>query len=317
MGVTNTDLTIRMFVADIATIIASYNRIQVFRSAGNELGPWEEITAAAATAATILGTDSDPFALNGKSLQLRIAGLTTYTVNFAGADPYTAAQAVIDINTAIGAAGTATDESGFVRVTTTDTGTDASVEVVGGTGYADLGFQLNQFDIGEDVRITLVGGTQDYTEVDPNGSRDYWYRTRYYHAGTAAASEYSVAFPGATVLKLPTTDIIVGTARLVDLEGNALPNQRISVYNLFEPSIRSGYGVFGMEEDFYTDEDGYAEHVFVRGSLVEVTFENTSVNRRIRVPTSGSSFDILDTGLTQDVFSISIPVYNWAARGSP
>lgn len=317
MPVTNTDLTIRMFVADIATVIATYNRIQVFRSIGNELGPWTEITAAAATTASILGTESEPFKLNGLTLEIRVAGLTTVTVTFAGADPYTAAAAAVDIAAALAALGTATDDGGKVRITSTDTGTDASVEIVGGTGYAELGFALNQYDIGEDVRITLVGGTQDYTEIDHNGSRDYWYRTRYYHTGTGSYSEYSTAFPGATVLKLPSTDIITGTVNLVDLRGNALPNQRISIYNLFEPSRRSGYGVFGMEHDFYTDEDGHAECEFVRGALVEVTFENTSVNRRIRVPTSGSSFDILDSALADDVFDIAVPNYIFAERRSP
>jgi hypothetical protein len=318
MPVTNTDLTIRMFVDDIATVIAAYNRIKVFRSIGNELGPWEEITGPALIAATLGGSETEPFLLNGLTLELTVDGVSPITVAFAGADPYTAAAAATDITTALGALGTASDDgTGKVRMWTTNTGTDASFEITGGTGYANLGFQLNQYDIGEDARITLSAGVQDYSEIDHNGSRDYWYRTRYYHTGTGAQSEYSTAFPGATVLKMPSTDLITGTVHLVDLRGNALPHQRISMYNLFEPSIRSTYGVFGMEHDFYTDEDGYGESVFVRGALVEVTFENTSVNRRIRVPTSGSEFDILDPTLAPDIFGISSPTYVWAERRSP
>ena len=317
MPVTNTDLTVRMFVDDIATVIATYNRIQVFRSTGNELGPWTEITAAAATTAAITGDRAEPFKLNGLTLQVQIAGLTTYTCTFAGADPYSVAQAVIDLNVVLGAAATASSVAGALKITTADTGTDASVEIVGGTAYANLGFQLNQYDIGEDARVTLVAGTQDYTLIDHNGSRDYWYRTRYYHTGTGDVSEYSSAFPGATVLKLPSTDVITGTVHLVDLQGNAQINQRCTVYNLFEPSIRSSYGIFGMETDFYTDEDGFGSVVLVRGSLIEVAFEHTSVRRRIRVPTTGSEFDILDATLAPDEFGIQYQNIVYAERRSP
>jgi hypothetical protein len=317
MGVTNTDLTVRIFVSDIAGVMASYDQLEVFRSTGDENGPWDEITAASATAATILNTKLEPYALDGKTLELRIGGVDTITAVFSGADPYTLAQAIIDINTALGPLGTAAEEGGYLRITAADTGTDSSVEVTGGTGYANIGLQLGQYDIGEDVRVPLVPGTQDYTELDHNGSRDYWYRVRYLNSGTGALSEYSVPCPGATFLVLPATDVIIGYVNLTDLSGNAWPNQRIIVSNAFLPSREFTYGVIGLDLNIYTDADGHAEVVLIKGVQVEVAFVGTGMRRRFVVPSSGSSFDLLDPSLADDEFGIQYNSVRIAERRFP
>lgn len=72
-----------------------------------------------------------------------------------------------------------------------------------------------------------------------------------------------------------------------------------------------------MTREVRTDDDGYAELKLVRGSLVEVMFENTSIRRRLRVPTAGAEFDFLDFTLADDEFGIAVPVLKIAAPHSP
>lgn len=317
MPVTGEIVTLRLFVADIAGILALYDRIQVFRSTGDETGPWEQIAGVLASA-TVLGDEkTEPFALHGKTVDVKINNVTTVTATFAGADPYSLASALVNLNVALAALGTATADGTSVRMTTTASGTGASVEVVDGDAIFSLGFQDDDYGIGVDVAITLAVGVQDYTYLDYNGSQDYWYRIRYWNSATLAVGEYGIPFPASPIWKLPGTDIITGYANMADLHGRALSHQVVTVYNVYEPSIRSGFGILGTEVRATADDEGHIEVSLVRGSLVEVAFTGTPVRRRIRVPTTGTSFDLLDATLADDEFGIQYITWPVYAHHSP
>jgi len=293
----------------------------VYRSIGTVDGPWEAIASGAATTAVLQTTKLEPYALNGTTLILTINGLSTrVTTTFAGPDPYTAAAAAADIAAALAGLGTATDNGGYVRVVTTDTGTDASIEVYGGTGYPYLGFQSTDYSIGTDAAIALAGGTQDYEYKDYNGSSSYYYRYRFYNSGTGDASLYSVPFQVSTPWTLASSDLITGTCKLVDLRGRADQYRRIQFRNLEPTQVTSSgttYNIFGTDQETTTDADGYAEMSLIKGALVEVAFIGTDVRRRIRVPSSGSEFDLLDSTLSDDEFGIQEPTLRIMARRSP
>lgn len=318
MPVTSTNIPIRIFVDDIAAIFALYDEIRVWRSTGDQFGPWTLI-AGAPSVASILGDDrTEPFSLNGKTLDLRIHGVTVVPVAFSSSpDPYPAGIAASDIAAALGVLGGASVVNGQVLIQTALAGTDASIEIAGGTGYSYLGFQSYDYGIGSDSAIPLVSGQQDYDYIDHNGSTSYWYRTQFRNSLSGSVSDYSVPFPASKIQQLPSTDLITGTCHLVDQQGYALQNQEIHVFNLFEPSQRSGYTIFGMDEYVRTDARGYAEIKLVRGSLVEVAWVGTSVRRRIRVPTTGSEFDLLDASLAEDNFGIHIPAIRLSERRFP
>lgn len=317
MPVTGTVINLHLFVNDIAAVIASYDEMQVYRSEVGPDGPWTQIAGTASVAQVLGDNTSEPFLINGKTLLLKFNNLTTFTTTFVSVDPADAAAVAAEIDAVVTGTGTAIASGGRVLVSSVLMGTQASVEVTGGTGYANLGFQLADFGLGTTDAITLVAGTQDYSFSDYNGSADYWYRTRYYNSGSGAASEFSVPMPATAVRRLPSTDLITGTCSLIDLRGNALANQDVVVVNLWEPSIHSGYGVFGCEERVTTDADGYAEVTVIKGSLIDVFFPGTSVRRRIRVPDTGSSFDLLGSGLAEDEFGIQVPVLRVAERRFP
>lgn len=321
MPVTNIDIVLRLFVDDIALALASYTSIQLQRSTGDENGPWANITENAATAAVLTGQEDGPFLLNGLTLELLINGVSPVVVTFADPNPVSTAQAAAEITAALGALGAASDYNNYVRITTTATGTGASVQVTGGTGYSVAGFQVldpYNFALGSDAHVALAPGVQDYEQTDHNGATTYWYRSRYYNTVTAAASPWFPPWPADKPYVLPSSELITGTCHLVDLMGRALANQRVHVYNLFEPSRRlvgaTVYGVFGTSEVLDTDESGYASVALIRGSLVEVVWEGTSVRRRLRVPTAGTEFDLLDPSLADDEFGIQVPNWPLATR---
>lgn len=318
MGVTGTQIPLSFFVGDIIEVVSQYNRLQVRRSTGNQDGPWEVIAGTSATSATMLGSNKgQPYALAGKTLILRFNSLTTIPITFAGLDPYTAAGAAAEISVALGVTGTAVDDGGYVRITSAATGTASSVEIYGGDAYANLGFQVDSFGLGTDAHLTLVGGTTDYSYTDDNGSHSYWYSSRYYNSDTGLATDWFSPFPANYVQKISSAALIAATCKLVDLKGNALVGQRIIISNVFEPSKYSSYGVFGLTETLSTNSEGEATIRLIRGSLVEVAFESTGVVRRIRVPTTGTSFDLLDGSLADDQFGIHVPVVRIAERRSP
>lgn len=318
MPVTSTNIPIRIFVDDITGILALYDEIRIWRSTGDQFGPWSLIAGSAGVASILGDSRNDPFLLAGKTLELRLHGVTVVPVTFSSSpDPYPAAVAAVDIDTALGVLGTASVVSGQILIQTALTGTEASIEIAGGTGYSYLGFQSYDYGIGTDDAVVLVPGQQDYDYIDHNGDTDYWYRTQFRNSVSGSVSEFSVPFPANKIQQLPSTELITGTCRLVDLKGFALQNQEIHVYNLFEPSQRSGYTIFGMDEYLKTDTRGEAEISLVRGSLVEVAWVGTSVRRRIRVPTTGASFDLLDASLAEDNFGIHIPAIRLSERRSP
>lgn len=314
MGVTGTTITLRLFVKDLATVIAAYDTIQVFRSTGDIQGPWSPVAESLSTSSMTATQKGEPYALNGKTLELKLDNLTELSIPFAGADPYWGAAAIVDINAVLGILGTADMVDGYLRITTVSDGAAASIQINGGDAYANLGFQEDSYGLGVDAGIPLVIGVPDYTYDDPNGSEDYWYRFRYYNSVSGAHSPYCAPFPALPIYKLPSSSLITGTARLVDISGRALPNQRVIVWNLYEPSITGLYGVFGTQVTAITDNDGFCELSLIRGSLVQVVFEGTSVRRRIRVPTTGSEFDLLDESLADDEFGIQYPTLRIAER---
>lgn len=110
--------------------------------------------SATAVAGQIDGSAAAVNIATGGNLVLDIKG-TTYTVALTAADIPSAV--VTKINTAIGANGTASLVSSVLRVVTTDTGSDATIEVVSGTGTVldNLKLVKGQKGFGMDAGVNL------------------------------------------------------------------------------------------------------------------------------------------------------------------
>ena len=72
--------------------------------------------------------------------------------------------------------------------------------------------------------------------------------------------------------------------------------------------ISDEHFIAGRSKQIETDVTGAAESTLVKGMLLDVIIEGTSIIRRIQVPTTGSEFDLLDPDLVLgDPFQIQVP----------
>lgn len=299
MTITNSLTQLAIVVDDIADVVLSYDRLLLYRSVSGVSGTYTELTAAAATGATLTGVRKEAFNLNGKPFIVDIDG-TQESFTFGAV--ITAADAAVEITANTSA--TAVDSGGYVNITSPTTGTASTLEfVTASTGAVALGFYQGDNDHGEEGRETLAGGTKLYTIDDYQGSTNYWYKTRYYSTTTFAYSDYSAAFQGREEGSLDPAYIIYGTGYLTDLDGTPVTNTKIMFYNKFVPKIVNNKLMAGMRQEYLTDDKGYVYVPLIKGSTVTMAIENTRFQRDITVPSTGDTFDLMTTDI-QDAIGI-------------
>ncbi len=200
--------SLQINVPNIASVIATYDVLRLFRSDVSRDGPFTELTGASVGGAVVTGTVAGPFtSLNGKTLILRLRDQSgtrpDFSVTFSDANPISIAQVVTACNAAFGTLViAANDGSDRLELTTVATGKAVQLAVVGGTALADLGFALNQRAVGSDPFIPLVAGDENYEYYDAFGTDNSWYRWQFYHTGTLASSGVTSAIQANT----PTID---------------------------------------------------------------------------------------------------------------
>jgi hypothetical protein len=318
--VTETPIQLSYFVADIATALTTYNRLRWHRSRTGQYGVYEAATGTAATSAAVTGTRLTPHQISGLTLKFRVDGTTDETITFADPDPVTTAQAVIEINNAT-ALVTASDAGGYLVLTSATTGSDSSVEIQDGTANAFLGFVEGQGAVGLDVDTTLVAGTHEYFWIDNNSSTDFWYRAEFFHTGTAKTTGLGVPFIGDQAVTVSKSRTLVAYIRLADLSGNPVPGRRITLSNVFVPNLVAdqtyNWGVFRGHSTVCTDRNGYAELRLLRGMVLDLSVDGSNFVRRITIPLTGDSVDLLDAALvTADEFGIQEQNVDFAVRTS-
>lgn len=308
-------ITLNLFVSDIAAALASFDVIRIRRSIAGEGGPYTEITAPAATSASLLSTNSGPYSVSGNTLSLKVDSQPQVDVVFSGVDPLTVNQVVSQINDAVGSA-VASEVGGAVQLESLLSGTVSKMEVVGGSAAPLIGFIDGQRDIGEDPYITLQAGVTDYQHIDNDGDSGYFYQSALYHTGTGLLSEWSSPFEGEAGTLVGSSNLSVCSVDWVDASGVALPEQTIVFYPLNEPLEVDGYQVALSRQpvSMTTDNSGHAEISLVRGLKVKVVFEGTSLIRTITVPDT-ATFSLLQLmSEAPDPFNPIRPDYPTAPR---
>lgn len=311
-------IKLRIFVPNLTNVMGLFDKIQVERSEAGVGGPYTEITGAAATAATLLGSQSAPFTLNGKTLLLKADGGVEQTITFVSADPINVDDTVDFINANLTGA-VATEEVGAVRITSSTLGTSSLLEITGGTALADLGFTSGDADNGEDPRITLQAGVDEYEYDDQSGDPGNYYRTRFYNSSTAAVSSYSDPVLGEVGTIISVSYLILAKVDLANMDGTPIDDRRVSFYNVYVPSglIVDDIGVVGRAIDIFTNQAGHAETMLIKGATMNVSISGTAIMRRITVPTTGTEFNVLsEIAAADDIFQIQTPDIPAAVRRS-
>lgn len=300
-------INLSIFIGNPAAVLGSFNRLRVERSTDGVDGPYTEITAPSATAASLLAANGGSLALVGLTLELKIDNAAPVEVTFTGTNPLTPAQIVTQINTAF-PSDIATEVATKVQLTSPLTGTGSRVLVVGGSALVLLGFTEDQLDIGEDAYIELLIDEDTYPYTDEAGQGGNIYRTWFYDTVSGLESPRSDPFEGVPGTQVSAGVLSLATINLVDLSGRALANRKISLYPVSVPLTIEGFGVdLGRTGvTMVTDNSGHAEVQLVRGSIVKVVFEGTSFIRTVKVPDE-TEFDLLEAvSLEPDQFTMAV-----------
>lgn len=312
-------IKIKIFVPEIANVLTLFNKIQVQRSIVGTptFADAVFITADAPTAPSLLATLEGPYPLlQGTNLKIKVDGGFEQTVTFTPVNPITLSNVIAEFNTAITGA-TASDGSGVLLITGDNTGTDGTLELTGGTSLVILGLTSGSKSSGKDAHIALLTAVSNYEYDDQSGEASYWYRTRFYNQTSGTFSSWSDWTQGSTGAAVQSSNLIVGKIKLAELDGTALVGQKINIVNIFNPLISDGYFIAGRHKTMETDGIGHAEATLIKGSLVDVVVEGTSLIRRILVPSVGTEFDLLDPSLVvDDAFGIQVPDLPAAVRRS-
>lgn len=299
--------------------VDNFDKLEVHRSRSGESGPYEELTGPVWKGAT-LAFKTQPYYVVGKVLSLLLNEAAELDVTFTGVDPLSAASIATQIQTqSLGALSAAVVGTEIV-VTTMQPGAGASIRVLS-SDAAGL-FALDTVEpgcvtFGQNARIPLISGQGLYSFQDPNGSKEFSYRTRFRNQATNSVGEYSLVFAGMSITNLDPTDLILGTVDLTDLEGRPLQNVHVLVYSRVNTTLVNGKAIIGGSSDRLTDADGHVEFNLVRGSEVTVGIAGTSIARNVTVPTDVAltTFNLLDPSVGgQDVFQVQVPEYEYAVR---
>jgi hypothetical protein len=314
-------IKLKIYVAELVNVMSLFDVIQVQRSTTAPPSPTPvDLTADSAAPAVLIGTLEGPYEINGTTFVLKVNG-AEITVTFTSPNPVALPDVIDEFNTAFtnaSLAATASDDGdGKLKLETDDNGTQYTLEIISGSALSDLGFTAGDKDNGEAQNILLVSGTTEYEFDDGSGLASYYYRTRFYNTSDDTFSGWSDWILGETAAAVDSAELIVGKVRLAGLDGTALASKKITIVNVFEPKVVDGYGIFGKSIDLETDGVGMAETTLVKGSLIDVIFSGTSIIRRIRVPDTGTEFDLLDDSLViDDAFEIMRPDLPYAPRRS-
>ena len=298
--------------------IGHFNRLQVYRSESGDAGPFEEITDEAWSPPRLPESGGDrPLSpvtgalvnIVGETLELTINN-EDLIVTFTGVNPLTRAQVATQItNQSLGMLAAYVDADGEIVIEGVYPGRGSRVVLTATDGSVALGLEAGEA-IGKDPRISLAPGQVIYTLTDTFGSRDYFYRSRFFNIVTGGQSESSVSHSPKNVVGVAVDNVIIGYLDVVALSGKPQERQEVCVYNEYMGPPVDGRLVVGGSVVKYTDESGHVEFNLVRGQRLTVSVQGTNLVRTITVPTDPAVklFSLFDPSIgEQDVFRVAVP----------
>jgi len=311
-------ITIRIFVPNIEDVILNFDSLQVRRS---KLGtPYTDalfITATEPEPPELVGTEEGEFSdLNGKDLTIEVNGDDGQFLSFVSANPLTLADVIEEINDGFTGITASDDGTGKLKLTGDTEGTAGTIEVTDGTAVSVLG--LSQTIVhGKNQHVDLLDGVDEYLCFDFSGDPTYWYSSRFYDSETGTVGSWSDWLEGSTGYAVSESELIVGKIQMADIDGSALSGMKVTLVNVYSPLISDGYFLAGRSKQIETNSLGLAETTLIKGMLLDVVVEGTSIIRRITVPSTGTEFDLMDPDLVQDdPFQIQVPDLPSAVRRS-
>jgi hypothetical protein len=307
-----------------------FDSLEVWRSRLSDGGPYVALTgdgwapaSLPSLAAAPSPAQTGPSAyLVGKTLSLLVGEKTPITITFTGSDPTTFASAATQIAAQSGGLLSSFVLSGVLYVQTKQPGAGSSLRVVGGDTAPLLGLQTQEpgsLAFGVDARVPLVYGVSSYVYTDLNGSRDYFYKTRFFNTLSRTTSDFSIPYRGRSPAGVDLSNLIRATINVVDARGIAVAGTPVLLFDRFAGTQVSGKTVIGGNISGLTDDNGHFETPLLRGTQVTVAVGGTNIARDVSVPTDPAiqTFDLLDPAYGKDdVFNVQVPNLRYAVRRS-
>lgn len=322
-------LQLDIFV-DSASWEGQFDSLEVRRSRLTDGGPYQALTGdgwAPASLPALASAPSPPqtgpsATLAGKTLYLLISERTQLAVTFAGPDPTTFASAATQIAGQSNGLLNSFVLANQLYVQTKQPGAGASLRVVGGDPAPLLGLQVHEpgsLAFGSDARIPLVHGVANYVYTDLNGSRDFFYKTRFFNTLSRTTSDFSLPFQGRFLAGVGLSNLVRATVDVVDARGIGQAGVAVLLFNRFAGTQIGGKTMVGGASNGLTDDNGHFETLLVRGTAVTVAIAGTNLARDVTVPTDPGvqSFDLLDPAYgSNDLFNVQVPNLKYAVRRS-
>lgn len=302
-------------VTDVNQTLLSFNVIRIKRSTTGISGTYSFLTANTATPAFLRATLHGTYDVAGKTLQMYVDREALSSITFPGLVPLTTSQVAAQINAVLGAT-IATDDSNYLKLTSTHNGTISRIEIVGGSAAPSFGFADGTRAIGKDPNVALQADIANYTYLDNDGQAGYYYKAQFYNTSTSLESNDSAAFEGDVSTLVDADKLSLVKVDLVDARGISVPNQEISFYPEHELFSVQDFQVALNRSPITikTNNAGHAEVSLVRGLKVKVVFEGTGVIRSITIPNTPET-DLLGVMSTApDPFSVDILPFPVAPR---
>ena len=308
-------IKLKIYVANLTNVLGLFDQMQVWRSETGIAGTYFEITGGAPAGATLVGSQTGPFTLNGLTIKYKLNGGDEETYTFVSTDPISIDDVVDQLNTELSGI-TSSEDVGALRLTSDLLGTASILEITGGTALTELGFTTGDKDYGEDDRVDLQAGIVEYDYDDLSGDPDNYYKVRYYNSGSMAVSGFGDPVKGDIGSIIAPTDLVKGFGTLAGLDGKPVVGRLVVFYNVFMPPLLVGdIGIIGREVAVETDQAGYFETMMVKGASVDVVITGTGITRRITIPTT--DFNVLtEVAAADDNFTIQVPDIPAAVRRS-
>lgn len=298
-----------------------FNRLQVYRSTTGASGIFEEITDEAWSPPRLPRGAGDPpvspvsaplVNLVGRELLL-LVNSDMVTITFTGSDPLTFGQAATQIAAQSNhRLSSYVDALGNLVIESALPGLGSRLEVLNSEGAFILGLpsmRPDSLETGKDPRPMLVQSQEVFRLVDIFGSREYYYKTRFYNTVTEAVSEFTIPFKPKPVGITPS-NIVIGFLDIVYPNGNCWVGAEVHVYSESTGPLYEDRLIGSNRTVKYTDEEGHVEFNVVRGARLTLSVQGSNLVRTLTVPTDPAlkKFNFLNPAIAdEDVFKVSVP----------
>ncbi len=297
-------ITLDLHVPEIEKVLSLYDRMEIWRSSDNIT--YNEITGPIDTYASIDGSTSGTWNLNGTTLSIAKNSSPAINITFTLPNPYDLLSIINIINPYFYDSETPTykiasqvpSNTNRLRLISDIKGIESNIQI-SGSAATILGLSTTKV-YGIIHRIVLTNPTTRYQFYDTSAeNQTYYYKTRFSNSKTGRVSSFSSYIISPLQPIVNNSNLVTCYCKLADHKGDPLKDRRI-ILVLQQPYVIGSsstltvplIGITEQRIELLTDQFGFASTKIPKNTLIKVFIENSYLNRIINTGTA--DFDLLD-----------------------